>query len=258
MSSTLTRYIAPSIAAIMALSATGCVEYDATMLFDMEYPPLAAVESTTCGGTTQLAFTGEFVFQDPNVQQGAIFRGAGAVDLTELATGQPITNAPVAVLDAAGMCTGFTSSGTNPPGVYEVTAFLENRLNDSSTNDGSELRLDQNAIQVTQIVINYKFGSGEVVFERTFSKILRSGGERAVFSFALINGLGELQLIQQQFTQEAAQLGGSIITVPVEIQVIGSSTAGTPSESNVFSFPVTMCANCDEVGISPVMVPASQ
>ncbi len=232
------------VAASALFASTGCVEYDASMVFDMSFPPLATLVTE---GELNCPTGLEIAFQGIQSNANKVFVGAADLNLGQLNNGQPLirVNPPVGCPPIE-----FTS----PAGVFSLYGLAINRLQDSTVNDGSGLRLDQNLTQVTTIKITYQFSTGPFEIERTISKILESGGGGAEFPVVFVNGLGELQLLTQAFQVEAATLGGNIITVPVDVQVIGEPASGGTLESNVFTFPITMCATCTEIGITSQLV----
>jgi hypothetical protein len=228
------------VAASALLASTGCVEYDASMVFDMSFPPLATLLFAEGDDICPVGVS-EIQFQGIQSNAGKIFFGSAELNLGDLNNGQPAVTVPE----------GCTELRFNEPGVFSLFGLAVNRLQDSTSNDGSGLRLDQNLTQITTIKITFQFSTGAYEVERTISKILESGGGGAEFPIVFVNGLGELQLLTQRFQAEAATLGGNIITVPVDVQVIGEPSSGGVTESNVFTFPITMCATCTELSLTP-------
>ena len=231
------------VAACALFASTGCVEYDASMVFDMSFPPTTSLvvqgDSNCPVGFTQP------VSQGIQANENKVFVGDAELNLSLLNNGQPaIGDVPIPV-----GCDDVTFTGS--PGVFSLSGLVLNRLQDSTSNDGSGLRLDQNQIQITTIRITFQFSSGAFEVERTISKLLDSNGGGAEFQIVFVNGLGELQLLTQRFQAESALLQGNIITVPVDVQVVGEPLSGGVAESNVFTFPITMCTNCTELSITP-------
>ena len=232
------------IAACALFASTGCVEYDASMVFDMSFPPLVALVFPEGEMVCPQGFS-EVQFQGTQANAGKIFFGSAELNLGDLNNGQPVVVVP----------DGCPELRFNEPGVFSLFGLAINRLQDSTANDGSGLRLDQNLTQITTIKITFQFSTGPFEVERTISKILESGGGGAEFPVVFVNGLGELQLLTQRFQAEASVLQGNIITVPVDVQIIGQSSSGGATESNIFTFPITMCATCTELSITSRYVP---
>ena len=176
-------------AACALLASTGCVEYDASLVLDMSFPPLATPVSVdgmdACPGDVE-----SIQFQGIAENAGKIFFGSGELNLSTIRDGQPKLAVP-------SNCPQLRFA---QPGVFALFALVRNRLLDSTANDGSGLRLDQNITQISTIKVKYLFSSGPLEFERTISKLLATNGGGAELPIVFVNGLGELQVLTQSFT----------------------------------------------------------
>lgn len=184
---------------------------------------------------------------------------AGFVDLKDLlANGQPIALPSSLEEDAV----------YGPPGVFNFTAIYENRLVDSRsvgsessggsgggfqnlTNDQSDVMItsatvsfpaSSNTFNIDGNVVSFATRSGdEVERERLFSMLVASGSGTAMTHIPLINGPREAEDFRAFLSQVPAS---EPLTFIAEIQLKGKTLSGKKVESNLFEFPVQVCADC--------------
>lgn len=232
--------------ALAGVSMTACVDQQPSLVMTGssigEYDP----DTRTCTFSVDLSDTQKIAT-------------AGFVDLKDLlAKGQPIAvpadpDEPVFYGDQ---------------GVYVFTAIYENRLVDSRT-VGSEssggsgggfqnLSNDQSDIIVTSATVSFPASSNtfnidgnvvsfatrsgnEVERERLFSMLVSSGSGSAMTHIPLINGPREAEDFRAFLDQVPAD---EPLTFIAEIQLKGKTLSGKAVESNLFEYPVQVCADC--------------
>ena len=202
------------LAAALALSTVGCGD-PSGVIMEFDYPPAAEVRADV--------FTGDFV-DLPGGALDATYRGRGQLNLSDIRDGQLLSDIPAGVEGDA------PTFARTEPGVFKVRAIVESA-------DGSDY-------QVGSVRLRYLFSSGELELDRPLSLLVRGSESRAMADIEFVSGLGELSELQRAFATEAATLGVSLITVPVEVSFLESG--GDETFSNVYTYGVTICDGCAE------------
>lgn len=243
--------IALVAAALAGVSMTACVEQQPSIVMTGSIIGEYDVDTGSCSYNLDISDTQKIAT-------------AGFVDLKELlAKGQPIA----LPLDPA-LPASYGASG-----VYMFTAVYENRLVDSRS-VGSEssggsgggfqnLANNQSDVMITSATVSFPASSNtfnidgnvvsfatrsgnEVERERLFSMLVSSGNGTALTHIPLINGPREAEDFREFLSQVPAN---EPLTFIAEIQLKGKTLSGKKVESNVFEFPVQVCADCGRTSL---------
>ncbi len=248
------------VAAIIGgLSLTGCVDEDASVVMlgsVIGQATVDVIETEDEDGNvidTNVSVTCDYPldFDEPRVWS------RGVINLEELGdTGQQ---------RADGIRNRHDAVEQRPPDRYTFRAVFENRLFDSrsvgatsgGTGGGFEgLRLDKNDIIIDSATVDFAsdantFTVGDQVAsfpgmtrERLTTMLVQSGDGVASMDVPIINGELEREAFQEFLREGLGVADDQFVTFVVDIQLHGETVGGTEVESNTYSFPIEMCANC--------------
>lgn len=227
---------------LVALSLTGCVDQDASLLLE-GYFPWSADGEVVNDETGEIRQTGACAPPSQGAGEAVIIQGfvdLGVLGNTSDTGGQPI-------LDPRGNVVG--TQGANQ---FSFGARATNRLPDNQRIYGqSSTRLNTNDVLITGAEVTFNFSNSSLTFERSFSSVVNSGGEYLDFQLSLISSASDVGGLEACVRQELAQEGiaqGAMndykVPVFVDIKLNAETLDGSNISSNTFTFPMEVCLGC--------------
>jgi hypothetical protein len=260
----------------LALAALGtvapsCVEHDSAVVLRGVHQLEGSVEDVDFDGdgSEEPIITSCELPSDLTGTDG-LFAFSGEIDLSELeerGQGYAVEGGSIYFVDYGG-----------GPGQFNMPMSITSKLasNGSASGDPTSpdgLRVNTNKIQIRRAEI--RFPDSENTFQaadgsnvrpsdvgangieelspRFISPLLEEQGSSAIFPVPLIlpQELNAFRALHQAVSSNA----GQSITLLAEVQVFGETVDGANVESNVFQWPVTICRNCPQLGVTKTCVP---
>lgn len=225
-----------ALAGLLTLTtlSLGCVEADPSLVLTVgivgELDSTSAMDGDTCPTSCEYEFGGN----------NGIFVGSAAIDLARLEQ--------------------YGQFPYRQPGTFKLTFAMENRLQDSTANDGSGLRSDSNDIAVDRFNVVWKTTTGKQLYApggdesdgvRRFYIYVGSDGDIVGGQLDLLSGAifpdgtnNEAAFLRGALQEEFPNIGSAPSEVIVEIQAVGKSNDGSRVESQVVRFPISICDGC--------------
>ncbi|MEM1347807.1 MAG: hypothetical protein AAGI01_04560 [Myxococcota bacterium] len=236
------RTLSLALVSALALGSFSCVEADASLLLNGHLPALGEISEDS----PQLV-------NCQTQQNDQIIELAGQIDIAQLGgdEGQP------------------QSGGFRTPGRFQIGLSLVNRLAGNG-DTGQGLRLNSNVVQLNQITIsspllNDDAGGASIDRVRQIGTVIQSDDSRLGTFVDIVQNRTELDQITARLDATFGELqpdgtrvlaDTAIVTLPFEIQAFGSTVGQTRVESNILTFPISICKSCLDLNTTPLCVPS--